>query len=677
MEFFTHPPRVPLMLRLGVTGHRPEPAKRVDADPDATRAVVVKVLETIRGAVDSVAEGGGDVFAVSRDGSGPRVDRCLRIVSALAPGPDQWVASEAVALGYELQCVLPFDREEYREDFRPGPDSIPSDLAECNRRLSEAAAAEAEYLRLLDIATATFELDGSVDRTAHGVRQPDGRSYVAVGRAILRQSDLLIAVWDGQPARGPGGTGQVVEEALGRGIPVVWIPWGRPSAWQLLLPAWRYAQEPAGDSRSDGADLLKLVQELLLPPEEPNCQTGREDLRREYFREGQKRGNPLHGCWAFFRSVVCAEFLRPEGWREIRTLQMFRVDPFVASARDRAAREWMTKGSGADAPMEHLVPSHVQRFMDQAFLPHYAWANGLSVYYGNLHRGVFLVTALLGAAAVFLALVSIAAGIAGREQAPWILAELLVILAILGLTHVGRRRRWHQRWIDYRTLAERLRVARYTSLLGGGNPQVLHAGHLASYGNPLRTWMHWHYQAIERAAGLPPGVRVTGEYLAACRAFWLEGLVEDQRHYHQVTGDRLAKFDRRLHRAGDSLFVLTLVACLLHVGHVWVDGSPRFAWVPIWASGWLTLLCAFLPAAGAAFAAIRSQAETQRLAQRSRAMRDALEKLRADLGEVPTGGSALNFQRLRDCADRVSELMIREMLDWRVVFQDRPLNLPV
>lgn len=663
-ELFAHPPRVPLVLRLGVTGHRPEPTKRVDADPAATRAVAVRVLSIIRTAVDRVADVGGDVFAVSNEG-GPdaRIPPRLRIVSALAAGPDQWVAGEAVALGCELQCVLPFHRDEYREDFRPGPDCHSPRAAEHDRRLSEAAAAEAEYRRLLDIATATFELDGRVDRPEPGVRRPDGWSYAAVGRAILRQSDLLVAVWDGQPARGPGGTGEVVDAALGRGIPVVWITWGRPTTWQLLLPAWRYAQEP-GDSRGDEARLLALVRELLLPPEDPDGQTGREDLRREYFREGRKRGNPLRGCWTLFESVLAAQISRTDSRNG-------------ASVRDHAARESTTGRSVADAPAEPLMPGHVQRFVDEAFLPHYAWANGLSVHYGGLHRGAFLVNSLLGAAAVFLALVSIAAGIAGREQAPWIVAELFVILAILGLTHMGQRRRWHQRWIDYRTLAERLRVARCMSLLGGGNPQVLHAGHLASYGNPLRTWMHWHHQAIERAAGLLPGVSVTGEYLAACREFWLEGLVDDQRRYHETTGDRLAKLDRRLHRAGDSLFALTLVACLLHVGHIWVDGGLRFAWVPGWAPGWLTLLCAFLPAAGAAFAAIRSQAETQRLAQRSRAMQDALGKLRADLAEVPTGENALNFQRLRDCADRVSELMIREMLDWRVVFQDRPLNLPV
>ncbi|MBE3133607.1 MAG: hypothetical protein IMZ55_09040 [Acidobacteria bacterium] len=655
-----HPPRVPLVMRVGVTGHRPDRQKRIDPDVATTRAVAAEVLTIIRSAVNGVADVSGHLFTVLGDGAQARIDRRLRLISALAPGPDQWVADEAVALGYELQCPLPFDRREYREDFS----------------LQEDSAATAEYLRLLDLATAVFELDGRVVRSESGVRQPDSRSYEAVGRAILHQSDLLIAVWDGQPAHGPGGTGQVVDEALRRGIPVVWIPWGRPSAWQLRLPAWRLVQAPH-DAKGDGADLMRLVRELLLPSDDAGCQTGLEDLREEYFAEDQKRGNPLHGCWALLRNLVCAEFLRPRGREEITTLKMFRVDPFWTSARDQAARQWTTKQSVADAPMDHPVPSHVRAFVDGAFLPHYAWANGLSMYYGNLHRSAFLLNSLLGAAAVFLALVCIAAGIAGRAQTRWIVGELIVILGILGLTHLGRRRRWHQRWIDYRTLAERLRVARCASLLGGGGPQVLHAGHLASYGNPLRTWMHWHYRAVERLAGLLPNVSFTREYLAACQEFWRESLIQDQRQYHEVTGTRFTKLDRRLHHAGDCLFVLTLVACLLHIAHLWVEGTARFAWVPHWAPGWLTLLSAFLPAAGAALAAIRSQAETHRLAQRSRAMQEALENLQLDLATVSTEEKGLNSQRLRDCADRVSDLMIREMLDWRVVFQDRPLNLPV
>ncbi len=45
-------------------------------------------------------------------------------------------------------------------------------------------------------------------------------AYCAAGRWIVDHADRLIAVWDGCPARGPGGTGDVVAYARSRGVPV-------------------------------------------------------------------------------------------------------------------------------------------------------------------------------------------------------------------------------------------------------------------------------------------------------------------------------------------------------------------------------------------------------------------------------------------------------------------------
>jgi len=623
----SHPPLVPLVLRIGITGHRPDPAKRPGPDGAAIRAVLGGVLETVRHVAERIARARTDLYAPPVAG-GPALDCHVRLVSALASGPDQWAASEAVSLGIDLQCVLPFPREAYKEDFR--------------QSAGQGHCDEEEFAALLGAASAVFELDGRVVRSEEGDRLPDGDSYRAAGSTILRQSDLLIAVWDGEPARGTGGTGEIVDEALARGIPVAWIPWERPEGWRLLLPAWRDPAAPVV-SEAGPADLPRVAEALLLPPDEidGDAAAGRERL--EYFLERRPRSNALRWCWGVFTRVAAAG-----------------SDPEAAPRAGGTAAH-----SGADA---------VQAFADRSFLCHYRWANDLSIHYGHLHRGSALVVAALAAAAVFLALYSIAAGLEGGSRSPWILAELIVILAIMVLARLGRRRRWHQRWIDYRMLAERLRVARCASPLGGGSPLVGHAGHQASYGNPLRTWMHWHCRAIEGAAGLPRAI-VEGGYLEACRALWVEDLLEGQRRYHERTASLFSALDRRLHRAGDALFGLTLVACLLHLAHLRLEGSTITARMGD-PSGWLTLLCAFLPAAGAAAAAVRGFAETQRVAQRSKAMRDALARLQADLSSVPVTCGALNLQRLRACADRVSDLMIRETLDWRVVFQDRPLNLP-
>ncbi|HEX3657510.1 MAG TPA: hypothetical protein VHV55_17095 [Pirellulales bacterium] len=79
---------------------------------------------------------------------------------------------------------------------------------------------------------------------------------------------------------------------------------------------------------------------------------------------------------------------------------------------------------------------------------------------------------------------------------------------------------------------------------------------------------------------------------------------------------------------------------------------------------------------GAALAGIRSQGEFHRVARRSEAMAARLDELRLEMASVPTRADEPNSVRLNHCARRVAQLMINEMLDWRVVFQDRPLGLP-
>jgi len=48
-------------------------------------------------------------------------------------------------------------------------------------------------------------------------------SYLAAGKRVVELADLVLAVWDGLPAKGKGGTADVVRYALERGVPLVHI----------------------------------------------------------------------------------------------------------------------------------------------------------------------------------------------------------------------------------------------------------------------------------------------------------------------------------------------------------------------------------------------------------------------------------------------------------------------
>jgi hypothetical protein len=130
-------------------------------------------------------------------------NREFRILSCLAEGSDRLVAERAIAeLGASLSALLPMDRETYMEGFRSHE----------SRR---------QFVALLDRADEIVELPTAESRVA---------SYEHAGLALVEDSHALVAVWDGQPSQDRGGTGWVVEQARGRGLPMAWVHAGNRAA---------------------------------------------------------------------------------------------------------------------------------------------------------------------------------------------------------------------------------------------------------------------------------------------------------------------------------------------------------------------------------------------------------------------------------------------------------------
>jgi hypothetical protein len=117
--------------------------------------------------------------------------------SSLAEGADRLVARALLERGARLVAVLPFEPADYRGDF-------------------STSASTSDFDELLALASQV-----RVTTTTDASREA---AYEAAGRAILHACDVLIAVWDGLPARGRGGTAQIVEEARERGTDVVVVP---------------------------------------------------------------------------------------------------------------------------------------------------------------------------------------------------------------------------------------------------------------------------------------------------------------------------------------------------------------------------------------------------------------------------------------------------------------------
>jgi len=71
-----------------------------------------------------------------------------------------------------------------------------------------------------------YLLSKSKEKIFMDFSHPDEEAFFAAGKFIAEHSDILFVLWDGRPAKGVGGTGDVFEYALKQKTKVVHInPW--------------------------------------------------------------------------------------------------------------------------------------------------------------------------------------------------------------------------------------------------------------------------------------------------------------------------------------------------------------------------------------------------------------------------------------------------------------------
>ena len=115
-------------------------------------------------------------------------------LSSVATGGDQLFVAQAMELGLSWYAILPMPRAEFSRDF----DEI--EWQEVEKMLERA-----EHVRVI---------------TENG---PRNDAYLDCGMETVNGCDVLLAVWDGDPVRGKGGTADVVEYAKSIGKPVIII----------------------------------------------------------------------------------------------------------------------------------------------------------------------------------------------------------------------------------------------------------------------------------------------------------------------------------------------------------------------------------------------------------------------------------------------------------------------
>jgi len=623
-------------------------------------------------------------FAASKEAAGLYSAKppTLRAISPLAEGSDRMFAEGAIDLGYELVCPFPFHQEEFEKDFKP-PQSLEPNSLERFRGLLDRARAQGSS------GLTTFELDGD--------RSNEGQAYGAGGRVVLNQSDLLIAVWDGGQSAGAGGTVDTLKQAVNYHVPVLWIYPAAPHSWQLLhkaddfkcldqddrcVPHGPHPTDPAEVRKLIGEAVRRIVREEIALPEESSTDPRRPATTKanaaKYFDERKPWIN-FAFAWKLFRNAVGSwTYQHP----------VLRVRDFEGQIEG----EWPTRinddlaadstDAGATPAQSAHPPSDVEDWVNRRLRPHYAWPDKRGDLYADAYRSTYILTYLLSATAVLVALLPMAMGWKDTGELVCVAIEFVFLTTILLLLWAARKWNWHERWIEYRLLAELVRQLRILIPLGGGRPFPRVPPYLEGYGSLTQTWMYWHMRAIARSTGIP-GKKVTSQYVRDCLDY-VASLVDGQLGFHQNNETRSENIAHRLHVTAIILFGLTIVSIAIHLmlelsGHVpsmhglhdvLPDGIH-----PILVR-WLVFFSATLPAFGAALAGISNQGEFARLAKRSAAMADSFERFSAQIAALRSGQSpyqgAPKLTQVAPLAGKIAEVMVDEVSDWRVVFTDRP-----
>lgn len=623
------PPRPRLVIRIGVTGHRPN---RFPEEGQQT------VRQKLRETFTKVADAALELHQREHKVFDPRPPE-IRVVSALAEGADRVVAETALEAGFVLDVVLPFPAEVYEQDF-------------------ESHEAKERYHELLGKARVRFSLPG---KKSSGDPAIANRAYEAAGLVTLRQCDLLIAVWDGREASGRGGTEDMVQRSVESGRPVLWFhpdghgPYLLVGSTVTPSDARDLAERAAADGRATDSDILNVIDRISAPPAKANCDATQKTAKKahkhllKFLNEWDRRFTMIDPWYPLLLSL----FSDKKGfWKSIVQ------SSYIKGVEQEWDQYWRLLGSfGTTA----CLPLH------ETLMPRFAWADKLADRYGMLHRSCYVRNYLLAALAVLFAAMVINPDYAWAPLVEF--AAITVIALATGLALLGK---WHQKWLDYRNLSAQLRHMRALALVGS-SPGDAGLPHIGEELRPGPLWVNWYCRMTAREIGLLD-LHVDATYIEAAKVAFLRAELENQRTYHQNNMRQMKSVARWLDGLSIAAFVVTFLICAYEV----VGMIPPYHWLSN-ANGhedklphMLFYLSVVLPAFGAALFGIRMSGDFEGSSERSHDMTRRLGVIEAQLESK----TSFSFAELSAITEYTAVVMASEIGDWSFVYQGRPLALP-
>jgi hypothetical protein len=439
-------------------------------------------------------------------------DRVIAVMSPLAEGADRLVAEEALSLGLPLTVILPMPAEIYVRDFA-------------------SEESRAQFRRLCAAAVDVFALPITPGNTPASIAEPGpnrSRQYAQMGVFLCAHCHVLLALWDGKPSEQLGGTAQVVRFHHDDVMPG-YTP--RAAASRLIL----------ADDESD------LVYHIVVSRDRPDG-TPAEGLE------------PLSVSW----------FTTDE--RQPRVTQMPRRHRQVFDRANEFSRDAVLHAAEIDTGSYPLLtpeqaatqPPGLQD-IDQIFRA----ADWLAIRYQRrvmqTLRATHVCVLLMGVTYVSYTDVS--------AQRYLLFLLLGLMLVATGINDLARRGDWHRKYLDYRTLAEGLRVQFYWAAAGvtSGNVSKFAHDNFLQMQDPDLGWIRNVMRVAGAECDIAPNVRPEGVDFAVRE--WIGDEKGGQLgYYRRKVAERLQRHEvtRRLGMLGLWASAATLLALLL-VGAVIPD----------------------------------------------------------------------------------------------------------
>jgi hypothetical protein len=302
------------------------------------------------------------------------------------------------------------------------------------------------------------------------------RLYAQLGVFLSAHCHILLAIWDGKPGTALGGTGQVVR-------------FHHDNVMAGYVPKKMTAQQMLVDDESD------LVYHIV-------CSRDRHD------------GDPAEGLEPLQTWWYTKDFAEP------RSAELPQQHRLIFSRSNEFSRDAMRFGDNIDAQGWSLINN-----IPETDLPHGAGtidrifraADWLAIHY---QRRTLMVLRIVHVLAFFMGLLFI------LYSDLWA-AQFLMTLFLLcfgtaaGMQMLSRRRGWHRKYLDYRTLAEGLRVQFYWAAAGVVSDDVARYSH-DNYLQAQDTELGW-IRNVMRVAGLESGAlpRKSSAGLAIAERDWV------------------------------------------------------------------------------------------------------------------------------------------------------------